>query len=89
MITNYILEKKLNNLHKNSISTQTIGLDDPEFYANISKNKNIRLFYSKVHKDYVLSINFGRCKSYIITRSMWKIFRNYFDKIDFVLNNKK
>lgn len=84
MITNRLLEKSM----KKNISTQT-NENDPEFYINISKNKNIRLYYCKSHNDYVLSINFGNCKSFIITRSMWKIFRCYLTRIDKVLYNRE
>ena len=67
---------------KKTISTQTGDIF--EFYKNIGKNKSIRLYYSNTYKDYVLSINFGNCKKYLITRSMWKIFRLYLNQIDIV-----
>ena len=66
-----------------SISTQT-G-DFYEIFINLSSNKNIRLYYSSKYKDYVLSINFGKCKKYIITRPMWKKLRQDLWTVDRVL----
>ena len=74
--------KEMDSKTRKSISCQT-G-DQHEFYYNISKNKNIRMYWCDTYDDYVLSINFGNCKKYIITRSMWYNFRKYIGDIDYI-----
>jgi len=53
-----------------------------EFTFYINPNKYIQIYFSKIYKEHVLSINFGKNKKFVFTKSMWKIFRNYIDKID-------
>jgi hypothetical protein len=73
------LEKKVNQ------STQTSDLN--EFYFNLSSSKHARLYYSESYNDLVLSLNINKSKSFIITKSMWKVFRNHINNIDNILNN--
>jgi len=65
---------------KKNVSTQT-GTSN-EFYVNLSPNKHVKLYFSESYKDIVLSFNINQCKSFIITRQMWKILRAYINKID-------
>ena len=65
-------------------STQT-G-DYIEFFEYLSKTKTIHMYWSESYKDYVVCLSFFNCKKYIITRPMWKRFRNFFSQIDNVLN---
>ena len=68
---------------KKDISTQT---GDPyEFQINLSENKNIRVYFSKTYKSHILSLNFGNCKKYIITKPMWKKFRVHINRINQIL----
>jgi hypothetical protein len=53
---------------------------------NLSKSKKFRMYYSKSYKDYVISFNFTNCRKFLISRSMWKIFRKYINIIDGELN---
>jgi hypothetical protein len=66
-------------------STQTIENEDGEFCVYMTNNKLFRIYYSKSYKQYVLSFDFGNFKKYIITQSMWIIFRNYIQNIDKVI----
>lgn len=60
--------------------------DRNELTINLSKTKTFRMYYSKSYKDYVISFNFTNCRKFIISRSMWKIFRKYINIIDGELN---
>lgn len=68
---------------KKDIATQTGDLH--EFQINLSENKNIRVYYSKTYKSHILSLNFGNCKKYIITKPMWKKLRVHLDRINNIL----
>jgi hypothetical protein len=69
-----------------TISTQTE--ENPnEFCIYIANNKTFRVYNSKTYKENVLSFNFGNSKKYIITKQMWKIFREYILQIDNILLN--
>ena len=59
---------------------------DNEMTINLSKSKKFRMYYSKSYKDYVISFNFTNCRKFLISRSMWKIFRKYINIIDGELN---
>lgn len=72
--------------NKKDISTQT---GDFEYFFNLSNYKNVRVYFSKSYKQYVLSINFGQCKKYIITTKMWKQFRRHIKVIDFILSKNE
>ena len=71
---------------KRSISTQT-G-DEEDFLVYLSNNKTARIYFSSAYKDKVLSFNFGTSKSFIITKLMWRIFRNYINEIDSCMYKK-
>jgi hypothetical protein len=75
----------LNNNNQRSISTQT-GEED-HLFIHLENKKTARLYFSSAYKETVLSFNFGSSKSFIITKSMWKVFRNYIKTIDTFLNN--
>ena len=70
-----------------SVYTQTTQTneDDKEFCIYMSKNKTFRLYKSKAYKSFVLSFNFGNFKKYIVSKSMWLIFRKYINQIDKLL----
>ena len=74
--------KKLNNC--NNIGTQTSLSSD--FIINLSQNKHFRVYYSEAYQENVLSFNINKSKSFIMTASMWNIFKKHFKKIDNILN---
>jgi len=76
-----------NNKKYTTISTQTDNFSK-EFCIFLAKNKTFRVYKSKTYKEYVLSFNFGNSKKYIITKSMWKLFRDYVQKIDEIIIDK-
>lgn len=73
------------NVVKKSVSTQTGHRESMEFQISLSENKRARIFYSKSYKEYVLSFNYTNCKKFIVSKSMWKIFRIHFNRIDSIL----
>lgn len=77
-------ENFLKQSNTRSSSTQT-G-DDNYLFIHLEKKKTARIYYSSAYKDHVLSFNFGSSKSFIVTKSMWKVFRNYLKTIDAILN---
>lgn len=68
-----------------TVSTQT-G-DKIDFTFNLTNYKTVRIYYSKSYKDYVVSLNLGKSKKFIITKSMWIIFNLYYQFIDKILRN--
>jgi hypothetical protein len=64
------------------VDCETQTGNDSEFFLNLSNSKIVRLYYSKSYKDYVLCFKLGSNKKFILTKSMWKIFRNYLPEID-------
>ena len=76
-----ILQRKYRN-----IGVQT-G-DDNDLYIYLTNKKTARIYLSPAYKEKFLSLNFGTSKSFIITKSMWKIFRNHFSEIDNILSNE-
>jgi hypothetical protein len=64
--------------------TQT-GEND-EFTLTFSNSKVLRLYYSKSYKEYVLSFKLGKTKKFIVTKSMWKILKQYIPQIDKTLS---
>ena len=59
---------------KKSVYTQT-G-QTPDFFLRLSATKYAVLKYSQSYKDNVLAFNINSSKSFMLTREMWKIFRN-------------
>jgi len=80
------MAQKMLDLHKitKSIACQT---GEDELFINLSETKHALLKYSSSYKDFVLFLNINSSKSFIITKSMWKILRNYLPTIDDVLSN--
>ena len=71
----YEMIKKQNEKKLKHVATQT-G-EASEFCVSLSQNKNARLYHSLAYRDTVLSLNINNAKSFIFTKPMWKIFRNY------------
>ena len=63
-------------------STQTGN--GSEFILYLGQNKNASIYFSPVYKEVVLSYNFCS-KSFIITKSMWKVLRKHLSEIDSLL----
>lgn len=70
-------------------STQTEINPTLEFRAQLSKNKFIKLYKSKVYSDYILTLNTNTSKKIVITKSMWNVFKSHINQIDgaFMVNN--
>lgn len=72
---------------KRNISTQT--KDSFDFTFKLSDTKTVRIYKSKSYKDFVLCLNLGSSKKFIISKAMWKIFCIYFPLINNILVNKE
>jgi len=68
-----------------NVSTQTGN--SSEFCIYLSNNKRARFYRSEAYKDDVLAFNINNAKSFIITRSMWKLLRLYLPQIDHLFLN--
>ena len=71
---------KILNEYKVNACAQTGEVE--EFFIELSKSKHARIYFSKSYKDTVLSLNINQCKSFIITRSMWKLLKANIHLID-------
>ena len=72
------------NFKLKSIDQSTQTGDLYEFIICLTKTKRARVYYSESYKDYVLSLNYGTCKKFIITRSMWKIIEKKLELINHI-----
>ena len=79
------ITQKLHRPPMISKSTQT-G-ERYELFVQLDKTKSMHVYYSQPYKDYVICLNFSNCKRYIITRSMWLLFKNHFEYINNVFNS--
>ena len=79
-------QKQLNFRKINVESKGTQTGDYLEFMVYLDKSKTMRMYFSESYKDYVLCFHFSNNKRYIITKSMWKIFRTHILFLDNVLN---
>jgi hypothetical protein len=77
----------LHNLSKNKIDANTQTNDSKDFQFSLSNFKFVRVYKSKSYKDYVISLNFGKCKKYKITKSMWNKFKKFLPQINDTLGN--
>ena len=75
-------QKILNGTIKNS-SCQT-G-DDKIFFIYLANNKTAKVYYSSTYKETVLCFTFSS-KSFIITKSMWNIFKKHLSVIESLIN---
>ena len=75
-------QKMLDLKKKKDKMIQTEECVTPEFYIQLNQNKFIKLYKSRIYKDYVLTFNTNHSKKIVITRSMWKILRRNSDQID-------
>jgi hypothetical protein len=57
---------------RRSIGVQTGQNDEMVFY--LSNKKSIKLYYSQVYKERVLSFNISTSKSFIMNKTMWLQF---------------
>lgn len=74
------LFKKLECLKDST--TQTEKSISPDFYIQLSKNKHVKLYKSKVYREYILSFHINNSKKIVVTKSMWKIIRRNLNQID-------
>ena len=63
---------------KKSVACQT-G-EEAQLFVYLSNSKHASLKYSSSYKDVVLALNINSTKSFIITKSMWKILRPHLSK---------
>ena len=83
MIYNRNYQQKFLNGEIKNASCQT-G-DDKMFLIYLANNKTAKIYYSTTYKETVLCFTFGS-KSFIITKSMWNIFKKHFSVIESLIN---
>ena len=69
---------------KKNVACQT-G-EESQLFVYLSKSKHASLKYSTSYKEVVLALNINSTKSFIITKSMWKLLRPHLAKIDYELS---
>ena len=74
---NYVrnLEKKKN------VSVQT-GSENVDIVYRLPNNKMIRLYYSNIYKEKVVSFNISTSKSFIINKEIWSHLKKLLLTID-------
>lgn len=79
---------RLKRIKRAAIKTQTN--DDPlEFFVSLTDSKNIHVYFSSKHKSYVFSLNFSKCKKYILTPQMWVKLKKHIDLIDQAMGSER
>ncbi len=80
-----MIDLKKNKKHT-MINKETQTGDDHELYVSLSNSKHFRLYFNEKYNDSVLAFNINCSKQFVITKPMWKIFRNHINFIDSNLN---
>ena len=77
---NFVRNNKLNDKQK-SIGVQT-GENNLNIVYHLPNNKEVRLYYSNIYKEKVVSFNISTSKSFIINREIWGQMKKILPKID-------
>jgi hypothetical protein len=73
-------------IHKHKVNAMCQTGNDDEFY--LTNNKKLKLYYSNVYKERVMSLSLSSSKSIIFTFKTWKKFRKLIPTIeDFFAND--
>ena len=76
----------INNRKKyQDIGTQTGDFN--ERCITISDTKQIRLYYSKSYKDYIVSFDLNKSKKFILSKKKWLLFRQHIEEIDEIMTS--
>ena len=67
--------------NKSDAATQT-GSDNVDILYHLPNNKMIRLYYSNIYKEKVVSFNISAAKSFIINKEIWQEMRTILPQID-------
>jgi len=70
---------------KTNSSSQT-GEESQVYY--IDDSKSVKLYYSTVYKEKVVSLNLSSSKSFIFTKRNWKKFRKLIPQIEDFYENE-
>lgn len=80
-----VIKKKEDQIKSGLLKTASTQTgNSSEFIPYLGQNKYARIYFSSAYKEIVLSFNFCS-KSFIITKSMWKVFRKHLSEIDSLL----
>ena len=69
---------------KRSIAIQTGDDNEHEFY--LADKKIVKLYFSPVYKERVISFNLSSSKSFIMNKAVWYQFRKLVNTIDSYFN---
>jgi hypothetical protein len=69
---------------KKNIQTQT---GEKELFITLENKKTARVYFSTSYNCYVLGLNFGTSKTFILTKNIWNKLKKESEEIDKILNN--
>ena len=76
-----MLDIRKNKKHS-MINKETQTGNATELYVSLSETKHFRLYFNEKYNEQVLAFNINCSKQFVITKSMWKIFRKHINFID-------
>ena len=68
---------------KKNIQTQT---GEKELFITLENKKSARVYFSTSYNCYVLGLNFGTSKTFILTKKTWNKLKKESEAIDKILN---
>jgi hypothetical protein len=72
---------------KNMINSMCQTGSDGENEYYLTSNKRLKLYYSNVYKEKVISLNLSSSKNFIFTHKIWKKFRKLIPTIEDYFEN--
>ena len=75
------MQRMFNYEKKSNASTQT-GSDNVDIMYHLPNKKVIRLYYSNIYKEKVVSFNISAAKSFIINKEIWEEMKKILPQID-------
>jgi hypothetical protein len=73
------------NLEKQKNASVQTGSENLNIAYRLPNNKMIRLYYSNIYKEKVVSFNISTSKSFIINKEIWSHMRKQLPTIDYHL----
>jgi hypothetical protein len=70
------------NLEKQKTASVQTGSENVNIVYRLPNNKRIRLYYSNIYKEKVVSFTISTSKSFIINKEIWSHMRKLLQTID-------
>ena len=61
--------------------------DKKSISITVSHSKSVKVYYSKVFKEFVVSFELGS-KKFVFSKKKWLYFRNFLEQIDEIIINQ-